>query len=59
MRELVILAGQIAHADMMVADVCLGGKDLRIAYATLPPTGTLVPVEWPRTGLPLLYLDRP
>jgi hypothetical protein len=58
-RELVILTGKTGHADMMVTDVCLGGKDLRTAYATLPLAGTLVPFEWPRTGLPLPYLDRP
>ena len=44
--------------DMMVTNVCFGGKDLRTAYATLSMGGTLVSFEWPRAGLPLRYLNR-
>ena len=44
--------------DMMVTNVCFGGKDLRTAYATLSMGGTLVSFEWPRPGLPLRYLNR-
>ena len=44
--------------DMMVTNVCFGGRELRTAYATLSMGGTLVSFEWPRPGLPLHYLDR-
>ncbi len=44
--------------DMMVTNVCFGGRDLRTAYATLSMGGTLVSFEWPRPGLPLNYLNR-
>ncbi|HEY7650724.1 MAG TPA: SMP-30/gluconolactonase/LRE family protein [Methylomirabilota bacterium] len=44
--------------DMMVTNVCFGGRDLRTAFATLSMGGTLVSFEWPRPGLPLHYLNR-
>jgi gluconolactonase len=44
--------------DMMVTNVCFGGRDLRTAFATLSMGGTLVAFEWPRPGLPLPYLNR-
>jgi gluconolactonase len=43
--------------DMMVTNVCFGGRDRRTAYATLSMGGTLVSFEWPRPGLPLHYLN--
>jgi gluconolactonase len=43
--------------DMMVTNVCFGGRDLRTAYATLSMGGTLVSFEWPRPGLPLHHLN--
>ncbi|MGH2669426.1 MAG: SMP-30/gluconolactonase/LRE family protein [bacterium] len=49
---------QYVLPDMMVTNVCFGGRDLRTAYATLSMGGTLVAFEWPRPGLPLHYLDR-
>jgi len=50
---------QYALPDMMVTNVCFGGRDLRTAFATLSMGGTLVSFEWPRAGLPLNYLNRP
>jgi len=44
--------------DMMVTNVCFGGRELRTAFATLSMGGTLVSFEWPRPGLPLNYLNR-
>jgi gluconolactonase len=41
--------------DMMVTNVCFGGRDLRTAFATLSMGGTLVSFEWPRPGLKLAY----
>jgi len=49
---------QYTLPDMMVTNVCFGGRGLRTAYATLSMGGTLVSFEWPRPGLPLNYLDR-
>jgi gluconolactonase len=49
---------QYTLPDMMVTNVCFGGKDLRTAYATLSMGGTLVAFEWPRPGLPLRHLNR-
>src|SRR4029453_12107958 len=43
--------------DMMVTNVCFGGRDLRTAFATLSMGGTLVSFEWPRPGLPLNHLN--
>jgi len=44
--------------DMMVTNVCFGGRDLRTAFATLSMGGTLVSFEWPRPGLALKYLNK-
>jgi gluconolactonase len=44
---------QYALPDMMVTNVCFGGRDLRTAYATLSMGGTLVSFPWPRPGLAL------
>jgi gluconolactonase len=43
--------------DLMVTNVCFGGKDLRTAYATLSLGGTLVAFDWPRPGHKLAHLD--
>jgi len=48
---------QYVLPDMMVTNVCFGGRDLRTAYATLSMGGTLVSFEWPRPGLPLHHLN--
>ncbi len=49
---------QYVLPDMMVTNVCFGGRDLRTAFATLSMGGRLVSFEWPRPGLPLRYLNR-
>ena len=49
---------QYTLPDMMVTNVCFGGRDLRTAFATLSMGGTLVSFEWPRPGHPLHYLNR-
>jgi gluconolactonase len=48
---------QYVLPDMMVTNVCFGGRDLRTAYATLSMGGTLVSFEWPRPGLALNHLN--
>jgi len=45
--------------DMMVTNVCFGGRELRTVFATLSMGGTLVSFEWPRPGLALEYLNKP
>ena len=47
---------QYALPDMMVTNVCFGGRDLKTAYATLSMGGTLVSFDWPRPGLALNHL---
>jgi gluconolactonase len=47
---------QYVLPDMMVTNVCFGGRDRRTAFATLSMGGTLVSFEWPRPGLALNYL---
>ena len=49
---------QYRLSDMMVTNVCFGGRDLCTAFATLSMSGRLVSFEWPRPGLPLNYLNR-
>ncbi len=49
---------QYVLPDMMVTNVCFGGRDLQTAYATLSMGGTLVAFDWPRPGLPLHHLNR-
>jgi gluconolactonase len=48
---------QYTLPDMMVTNVCFGGRDLSTAFATLSMGGTLVSFEWPRRGLALNYLN--
>src|SRR2546425_1074209 len=48
---------QFVLPDMMVTNVCFGGRELRTAFATLSMGGRLVSFEWPRPGLPLRYLN--
>ena len=49
---------QYVLPDMMVTNVCFGGRNLRTAFATLSMGGALVSFEWPRPGLALHYLNR-
>ena len=49
---------QYVLPDMMVTNVCFGGRDLRTAYATLSMGGTLVSFDWPRAGLALNHLNK-
>ena len=44
--------------DIFTTNICFGGPDLRTAYVSLSSTGKLVSVEWPRSGLPLHWLNK-
>jgi gluconolactonase len=48
---------QYTLPDMMVTNVCFGGRGLQTAYATLSMGGTLVSFDWPRPGLALNHLN--
>jgi len=55
--------GQSVHhtplPDLLVTNICFGGRDLKTAYITLSGTGTLVKMPWPVAGLPLNFLNEP
>lgn len=44
--------------DVMVTNICFGGRDLTTAFATLSISGRLVSFDWPRPGLPLNHAQR-
>lgn len=44
-----------ALPDPLVTNVCFGGPEERVAYATLSATGQLVALDWPRMGLALAH----
>lgn len=41
--------------DLIVTNICWGGKDLKTAYVTLSSTGKLAAMEWRSPGLKLAY----
>lgn len=44
--------------DILVTNICFGGKDLKTAYITASSTGRLLSMEWPIAGLPLNFLNK-
>ena len=48
----------VATDDPVTTNICFGGADLRTAFITLSSTGRLVSMPWPRSGLPLNFLNR-
>ena len=52
------LLEQVKFPDLMVTNICFGGKDLRTAYVTLSGTGKLVALPWKRAGLKLNFLNK-
>jgi gluconolactonase len=53
-----VMIEQHATADAFTTNICFGGADLKTAYVTLSSSGRLVSAEWPRSGLPLHWLNR-
>ena len=43
--------------DPYTTNICFGGEGLRTAFLTLSWQGQLVACEWPRSGLPLNFLN--
>ena len=41
--------------DLLVTNICWGGRDLKTAYVTLSSTGKLAAMEWRSPGLKLAY----
>ncbi|MGZ5931337.1 MAG: SMP-30/gluconolactonase/LRE family protein, partial [Rhizomicrobium sp.] len=41
--------------DLIVTNICWGGKDMKTAYVTMSSTGKLVSCEWRSPGLRLAY----
>ncbi len=50
--------GFVPMPDRLTTNICFGGEDLRTAYITLSATGQLVSMPWPRSGLPLNFLNK-
>jgi gluconolactonase len=51
-------AGVSAHTpfpDLIVTNICFGGRDMRDAYITLSSTGKLIKTRWPEPGLKLNF----
>lgn len=44
--------------DILVTNICFGGKDLKTAYITASSTGRLLQMDWPVAGLPLNFLNK-
>ena len=49
---------QVLTGDPMTTNVAWGGDDLKTAYVTCSGTGRLISLPWPRSGLPLHFLNR-
>ena len=45
-----------AFPDLIVTNICFGGKDQRDAYITLSSTGKLIKTRWPEAGLKLNFV---
>ena len=48
----------VPEFDLMVTNVCFGGRDLRTAYITSSGLGRLYKTQWHCPGLPLNFLQR-
>jgi gluconolactonase len=44
--------------DLYTTNICFGGPELRTAFVTLSLSGSLVALEWPRSGLALNFVNR-
>jgi len=43
--------------DLLTTNICFGGSGMRKAYVTLSATGRLIEIDWPRSGLPLNFIN--
>jgi gluconolactonase len=52
------LLEQVETGDRATTNIAFGGPDLKTAYITLSGKGELIAMDWPRSGLPLNFLNR-
>jgi gluconolactonase len=52
------LVEQVPTGDRMTTNIAFGGPELKTAYITLSGKGELVAMDWPRSGLPLNFLNK-
>jgi gluconolactonase len=52
------LVEQVPTGDRATTNVAFGGPELKTAYITLSGKGELVAMDWPRSGLPLNFLNK-
>jgi gluconolactonase len=52
------LVEQIETGDRVTTNIAFGGPELRTAYITLSGRGELIAMDWPRSGLPLNFLNK-
>ena len=52
------LVEQVQTGDRVTTNIAFGGPDLKTAYITLSGKGELVAMDWPRSGLPLNFLNK-
>ena len=45
-------------SERYCTNICFGGPDMMTAFITLSGYGTLIAVDWPRPGLPLVHQGR-
>jgi gluconolactonase len=52
------LVEQVPTGDRVTTNIAFGGPELKTAYITLSGKGELVAMDWPRSGLPLNFLNK-
>jgi gluconolactonase len=52
------LVEQIPTGDRVTTNIAFGGPELKTAYITLSGKGELIAMDWPRSGLPLNFLNK-
>jgi gluconolactonase len=52
------LIEQIPTGDQTTTNIAFGGSELKTAYITLSGEGKLIAMDWPRSGLPLNFLNK-
>ena len=49
------MSSHTAFPDLLVTNICFGGKDMQDVYITLSGTGKLIKARWPKPGLKLNF----
>jgi gluconolactonase len=48
----------VPTGDRVTTNIAFGGSELKTAYITLSGKGELIAMDWPRSGLPLNFLNK-